>query len=174
MSEPILKWSEHRLLAAIQSGFPLTSRPFRDIGEQIGWSEDEVIFTLEDLCDRGIIKRMGIVVRHRELGFKANAMVVWDIPDAEVGSVGKKVGAFDFVTLCYRRERSLPEWPYNLYCMIHGRERSQVLENIETLSEGCQLQDYPRQVLFSKRCFKQHGARYFNGAANGKEHDGPS
>jgi siroheme decarboxylase len=162
MDEQILKKSEYSLLAAIQTGFPLTPRPFHDIGKKIGSTEDEVIAALGDLCNRGIIKRMGVIVRHRELGFKANAMVVWNIPDNMVSEVGKQVGAFDFVTLCYRRQRSEPRWPYNLYCMIHGRKREQVLENLTTLVTECGLQDISREILFSNRCFKQQGARYFN------------
>jgi siroheme decarboxylase len=161
MKEQMINDCEHNLLAAIQNGFPLTSQPFREIGEELGCSEDSVIATLTDLCNRGVIKRIGVIVRHRELGFKANAMVVWDIPDHAVGEMGKQIGQFDFVTLCYRRRRSPPEWPYNLYCMIHGRERGQVLENIATLENACGLDHSAKQVLFSRRRFKQQGARYF-------------
>ena len=166
MGEQTLTDPEHGLLAAIQTGFPLTSRPFQTIGEQVGWTEDQVIKTLSDLSTRGIIKRMGVIVRHRELGFKANAMVVWDIPDDLVGKIGKQVGQFEFVTLCYRRRRSPPRWPYNLYCMIHGRKRSQVLENLTSLEVGCDLENFSKQVLFSNRCFKQQGAQYFQTAKN--------
>jgi siroheme decarboxylase len=154
--------NEANLLAAIQSGFPLTSRPFQEIGLEIGLSEAEVIASLSDLSQCGIIKRMGVIVRHRELGFKANAMVVWDIPDDLVTIMGKRVGEMDFVTLCYRRRRSLPRWPYNLYCMIHGRERTEVLENLATLESCCGLEEVSKQVLFSQRRFKQQGAGYFS------------
>lgn len=162
MQEQILNDSEHSLLAAIQSGFPLTSRPFLTIGTEIGCSEDEVIATLNNLKERGIIKRLGIIVRHRELGFRANAMVVWDVPDELVDQVGRQAGAFDCVTLCYRRHRSLPRWPYNLYCMIHGRKRHQVLEKLAKLEEQCGMQRFSKQVLFSQRRFKQQGAQYFH------------
>ncbi len=152
---------ELSLLAVIQGGFPLTPRPFLEIGNQIGLSEAQVIATLADLSQRGVIKRMGLIVRHRELGFKANAMVVWDLPDDLVSVMGKRVGELEFVTLCYRRRRSLPRWSYNLYCMIHGRERSQVLDHLAALEACCGLEEFPKQVLFSHRRFKQHGAHYF-------------
>jgi siroheme decarboxylase len=161
MQTEMLNGSELNLLAAIQTGFPLTSRPYQTIGEQIGLSEEQVIAALGDLSNRGVIKRLGIIVRHRELGYKANAMVVWNVPDSLVSTMGKRVGELEFVTLCYRRKRSKPQWPYNLYCMIHGRERSEVLKHIASLETCCGLEDIEKQILFSQRCFKQQGARYF-------------
>ena len=152
---------ESNLLAAIQAGFPLVPRPFLEIGQHIGLSEAKVISLLSELQKRGVIKRMGVIVRHRELGFKANAMVVWDLPDDLVSAMGKRVGELDFVTLCYRRRRSPPRWSYNLYCMIHGRERGQVLDHLATLEACCGLEKFSKQVLFSQRRFKQQGARYF-------------
>jgi siroheme decarboxylase len=157
----IVNEKESDLLEAIQTGFPLTSRPFQDIGRAIGLSEPEVIATLKDLNERGVIKRMGVIVRHRELGFKANAMVVWNVPDEIVSQKGKLIGEMDFVNLCYLRGRSLPRWPYNLYCMIHGRQRSEVLKNIAKLESLCGMEDISKEVLFSQRRFKQQGARYF-------------
>lgn len=154
---------ESNLLEAIQAGFPLTPRPFLEIGRHIGLSEAEVISTLADLERRGVIKRMGVIVRHRELGFNANAMVVWDLPDDLVSTMGKRVGELDFVTLCYRRRRSPPRWSYNLYCMIHGRQRSQVLDHLATLEARCGLENFSKQILFSQRRFKQQGAHYFTG-----------
>jgi hypothetical protein len=87
-------------------------------------------------------------------------MVVWDVPDAEVSSLGRCLGGFDFVTLCYRRPRRLPDWPYNLFCMLHGRDRAAVLDNVAFLVERCGLQHVPHKVLFSRRRYKQRGARY--------------
>jgi DNA-binding Lrp family transcriptional regulator len=87
-------------------------------------------------------------------------MAVWDIPDEQVTEIGHRLGAFDFVTLCYRRARQLPEWPYNLYCMIHGREPQQVLDHINELITSCDLRNYEHDILFSGRRFKQRGAVY--------------
>lgn len=162
MVDLLVSDAEHRLLVAIQDGFPVTTRPFAEIGQQIGMTEAEVLAALADLKQRKIIKRMGVIVRHRELGYLANAMVVWDVPERLVGAVGKRMGAFDYVTLCYQRRPSLPLWPYNLYCMIHGRERDLVLLRVEELAVQCSLEKVHRQVLFSRRCFKQRGACYFH------------
>ena len=154
---------DERLLHAIEDGLPLVSRPFAQLGEQLDMSEGEVIARLWLLQSRGVIKRFGVVVRHHELGYRANAMVVWDIPDSQVREMGLCLGDFPFVTLCYRRPRRPPAWTYNLFTMIHGRDRDQVLARVAELVEQCGLQDIPHQVLFSRRRFKQRGARYGKG-----------
>lgn len=152
--------SETALIGAVQQGLPLVPRPFAEIGAGIGLTESEVIAGLAHLAEQGIIKRMGVVVRHHELGYRANAMVVWDIPDDRVSALGHCVGKFDFVTLCYRRPRRLPAWRYNLFTMIHGQDRDEVLSLVAQLKERCGLQDIAHEVLFSRRRFKQCGARY--------------
>lgn len=148
------------LLEAIQDGLPLTSRPFADIAEQLLLTEDGVISRFERLQKSGIIKRFGLVLQHRSLGYRANAMVVWDVPDDKVDDVAEKITAHDFVTLCYCRVRRAPVWQYNLYCMIHGRERETVEGQIAELQKSADLVNYPSTTLFSTRRFKQTGARF--------------
>ena len=159
---PQLDETDRRLLAAIQSGLPLVARPYAEIGKCIGLAEVEVIARLGHLKQAGIIRRFGVVVRHHEVGYGANAMVVWDVPDAQVHELGHCLAEFDFITLCYRRPRHLPQWRYNLYCMIHGKTREDVLSNLEWMVNRCGLQGLPHEVLFSRRRFKQRGAMYFD------------
>ncbi|BAU46936.1 protein nirL [Sulfurifustis variabilis] len=149
-----------RLIAAIQHGLPLSPRPYAEVGERIGLSEQEVIARIRALQARGVIKRFGVVVRHHECGYGANAMVVWDVPNGDVDEVGRRFARFPFVTLCYRRPRRPPEWPYNLYTMIHGRDRAHVLAQLAGLIEKTGAQAIAHRVLFSKRRFKQRGAQY--------------
>lgn len=150
---------DRHLLITIQDGLPLTSRPYAAIGEQLGISEQNVLERLTKLKQQGVIKRFGVIVRHRQLGYLANAMVVFDIPDDQVDHIGQLIGKFDFINLCYRRPRH-PDWPYNLYCMIHGKNRDTVLRQLDQLKTACGLSQYPCEVLFSRRCFKQRGAIY--------------
>jgi DNA-binding Lrp family transcriptional regulator len=151
---------QESLVTALQDGLPLTRRPYEEIGRRAGLSEDEVMEGIRDLLRQGVIKRLGVVVHHRAVGFAANAMVVWDVPDESVDEAGEWLGAQDGVTLCYRRPRRPPRWPYNLFCMLHGRNRGEVRHRIQELrSEGC-LSRRPYSILFSARCFKQRGARY--------------
>ena len=149
---------DRALLRAIEDGLPVAPRPFEQVGHAIGSEEDDVIARLGGLIDRGIIKRFGLVVRHRELGYSANAMVVWDVNDGDVDHIGETFAQIPFVTLCYRRPRRLPDWPYNLFCMIHGRDRDTVRRQIETLKATARTET-PMAVLFSGRRFKQRGAR---------------
>ncbi len=154
-----------RLVAAIQGGLPLVSRPYQQIAEQIGISEEDCIQRLQNWLENGTISRLGVVVRHRELGYRANAMVVWDITDEQVSRIGNCFAGFDFVNLCYQRPRHLPQWRYNLFCMIHGQDRNEVLQRVEQLANQC-LEDKPNyEVLFSCRRFKQRGARYHIGSS---------
>jgi DNA-binding Lrp family transcriptional regulator len=151
LSEP-----ERRLAARVAAGLPLQPRPFAGLE----LPEEEVIGTLRRWLDTGLVRRIGAVVRHRRLGYEANAMVVWDVPDGGAGDDGRRLAADPAVTLCYRRARALPEWRYNLYCMVHGRERAGVTQSIERLGTQHGMGKYPRAVLFSKRCFSQRAARY--------------
>lgn len=151
---------QRALIEAIQRGLPMVARPYAAIGEQIGLSEREVIRSIQSLLEQGVIKRLGVVVRHRELGYDANAMVVWDVPDVRVGEVGRLLGGKSYVTLCYRRPRRLPDWRYNLFTMIHGRDREQVLARVAELVRDARLESVVHRVLFSRQCFKQRGARY--------------
>ncbi len=166
-----LSENDKRLIAVLEDGLPLTSRPYLELGRRIGLEEDAVISRISRLLEMGLIKRLGVIVRHRELGYRANAMVVWDVPDEDAEAVGRCFSRFDFVTLCYRRPRRLPDWPYNLFCMVHGRERRAVLAQVDELAEACAVEGVPYDVLFSGRRFKQRGAVYssargsFEGAA---------
>jgi len=149
---------EKQLIAALQPGIDLVLRPFARLGERVGMSEGEVLTRISGWLEEGLIKRFGVIVRHHELGYRANAMVVFDAPDADVDRIGRLFAAEAGVTLCYRRSRSLPHWRHNLYCMVHGRSREEVRPVIDHLS---QLAGLPALALFSTRRFKQCGARYF-------------
>ena len=159
-AQAVLDETDQALITLIQTGLPISPTPYADIGEKLQLSEGEVIARIKSLDDINVIKRLGVVVRHHELGYKANAMTVWNIPDEAVSELGSCMGQFDFVTLCYRRPRRLPDWPYNLFTMIHGKDREDVLANIEVLAKRCNLVEVEHKVLFSTRRFKQRGAIY--------------
>lgn len=151
---------DRRLLAAIEDGLPLRPRPFAEVGRRLGWSEADVLARLGGLVEAGIVSRLGCILRHRALGFTANAMVAWDVADERVDEAGLRVARHANVTLCYRRSRRRPVWPYNLFAMIHGHARPGVEAAIAALSAEAGLSDAGPAVLFSRRCFKQRGARY--------------
>ena len=155
-----LNLHDKALITAIEDGLPLVSQPYEAVGNMIGLSETAVIERLENLIATGVISRFGVVVNHRRVGYRANAMVVWDIPDDYVADAGRSLAELPFVSLSYQRPRRLPDWPYNLFCMVHGRERTAVCDQVAALARDCDVEDVPRDILFSRRRFKQRGAIY--------------
>ncbi len=161
---------DRRLLAAIEDGLPLLPRPYLAVAGRLDTAEETVIDRLQRLIEAGVIRRFGIVIRHRRLGFRANAMVVWNVPDELVTRAGALLARKPGVTLCYERTRRPPRWPYNLFCMIHGRERPAVEARIAELAALLKDElgrDIPHVPLFSRRCFKQTGARFSTSGRGG-------
>ena len=150
--------SELALRKVLQEGLPLVARPYQHIAQQLGTNEQAVIEKIAEMKQQGLIKRFGMVLRHHELGYTANCMVVWDIPNQQVDQVALLLSAEPAVTLCYQRPRRT-NWPFNLFCMIHGKKRTQVQQQIESITHKHRL-NYPHQLLFSTRQFKQRGAHY--------------
>lgn len=156
---------ERRLVGTLQAGLALVPRPYAALAAASGMTEAAVLATLARWQAEGTVRRFGVIVRHRELGFAANAMAVWDVPDADVARAGLRLAREPRVTLAYRRARSLPDWPYNLYCMVHGRERAEVAATLAAAAARAGLGGRPHAVLFSRRRFKQTGARAARGEA---------
>ncbi len=155
-----LSADDRLLIKTVEHGLPVVSRPYAKIAQCLNTTEENVITRLQRLMDNGAIKRYGVVVRHKELGYNANGMVVWDIPDDTVEELGISIGKYACVTLSYRRPRRLPDWPYNLFTMVHGNSREEVIRKIEEIVEQCALQTIEHTILFSTRRFKQRGASY--------------
>lgn len=150
------------LARRVEAGLPLVERPYAEWGEALGRDEDWVTERIGGWLAEGRLKRFGVVVRHHELGFSANAMTVFDVPNDRVDACGHALAEQAGVTLAYRRARA-EGWPYNLYAMVHGTQRAAVMAVIERVTHAAGLACYPREVLFSTRRFKQTGARRFRG-----------
>ena len=155
-----LSGEERSVVKATVHGLPLVPAPYKAVAKNLGINEAQVISLLQRMLADGRIRRIGAVIRHRRLGYEANAMVVWDVPDPLVRVLGAKVARDSSITLCYLRARALPEWSYNLYCMLHGRSRDRVLFDLKRISAGHGLGRFPRRVLFSRQCFAQRAANY--------------
>jgi DNA-binding Lrp family transcriptional regulator len=157
---PAIDAVDRRILIACQAGLPLVERPYHAMAETVGIDPDELMRRLQALLARGVIRRIGVVPNHYKLGYRANGMTVWDVPDARVSALGAKVGALPFVSHCYRRPRHLPLWPYNLFAMVHGHDRAEVAGQIQAirdcLGDDCRV----HEVLFSTRILKKTGLRF--------------
>ena len=147
------------LAAAMEDGLPLVDRPFLALGQGLGLTEAKVLSRLETLKRAHVVRRLGVIVRHRKLGYRANAMCVWDVADDALASaIGSQLAGEEGVTLCYRRRRAA-DWPYNIYCMVHARSREEAWPIIARLDAVAGPAAEDRAVLFSTQCFKQTGAR---------------
>ncbi len=153
-----LEPGDRALIAALTEGLEIAPRPFALMAARLGRDEAGVIARVRALVAAGILPRVGVIVKHREIGYRANAMVVWDLPEAEVDRAGEALARQGEVTLCYRRVTVPGRWRFPLYCMIHGRSRGETLAALGRAAEAAGLADVPREVLFSRRCFKQRGA----------------
>ena len=150
--------TDRKLLAAIEDGLAIVRQPYGDVAKSVGLDEADVIARLKRLTDGGVVTRLGCIVRHRALGYTANAMAVWDVPDDDVDAVAATFVRNARVTLCYRRKRLPPDWPYNLYCMVHAKSRNNALAVVDNLNATAGITRNVQSVLFSTRCFKQRGA----------------
>lgn len=159
IAEKALDPVDRRIVAATQAGLPLVAKPYHQIAARLGLDPDDVMARIRRLLDNGAIRRIGAVPNHYALGWKANGMSVWDVPDKHVDEAGRMVGALDFVSHCYRRPRHLPDWPYNLFAMVHGRSRDEVSDKLVRIAAI--LGDWNRghDVLYSSKILKKTGLR---------------
>jgi DNA-binding Lrp family transcriptional regulator len=160
---------DHRVLAASLGGLPLTEAPYATLAAELRVEEEDVLESLARLETAGVLKRFGLVVHHRELGFRANGMCVFDVPDERVAAAAAALRALPYVTLCYRRLRRPPQWPYNLFCMIHGTDRAEVEAQCAEARAAAGLDHVPSAILFSQRRFKQCAGRYVTAGARPEE-----
>ncbi len=156
---------EKKVIAAIQDDIPVSARPYQAISEKIGVSESDFLKTLQDLCNRGVIRRLGATLRHQKTGFEANAMTAWQVDEDRVDEVGRKMASFREVSHCYRRN-PCSRWPYNLYTMIHARDEAACEEIARSISRATDVASY--KLLFSRRELKKTSMEYF---PNGNEND---
>jgi DNA-binding Lrp family transcriptional regulator len=155
----VLDAVDRQLIVETQGGLPLVPRPYHALAERLGLAPGDVMARLQRMLDAGIIRRIGAVPNHYALGYTANGMSVWDVPDASVREIGERIGRLDFVSHCYHRPRHLPAWPYNLFAMLHGRSRDEVEAHVRTIAQLLGAADRGHAVLYSTRILKKTGLR---------------
>jgi DNA-binding Lrp family transcriptional regulator len=148
-----------RIVRATQAGLPLVERPWRQVAERTGLSEPALVSRLQAMLADGRIRRIGAVPNHYALGYRANAMTVWDVVDEAVDALGPRIGALPFVTHCYRRPRRPPDWPYNLFAMVHGKDRAETARKIHQIEMALGRHARGHDVLYSTRILKKTGLR---------------
>lgn len=150
---------DRALIVATQGGLPLLARPYHAIAEALQMDAAEVMARLRRMQAGGVIRRLGVVPNHYALGYRANGMSVWDVADEEVDRWGASVGALVFVSHCYCRPRRLPQWPYNLFAMLHGKSRDEVEQQVTLIASLLGAHARAHSVLYSTRILKKTGLR---------------
>jgi len=149
---------EKLIVSSIQGNIPVTKRPYLAIAEKLQISEEKLLDVLNDLCERGVMRRFGATLRHQKSGFTSNAMVAWEVDEDRINSVGEKMASFREVSHCYRRDPN-GDWPYNLYTMIHARDEESCRNIAQSLSEATSATSYI--LLFSLQELKKTSMVYF-------------
>ncbi|MCW8825071.1 MAG: Lrp/AsnC family transcriptional regulator [Gammaproteobacteria bacterium] len=150
---------DRQIIEATQGGLPLVPEPYHTVASEIGIAPEELMQRMQRMLDSGVIRRIGLVPNHYTLGYKANGMTVWDLPDEKIGELGEKIGGLDYVSHCYQRPRHQPLWNYNLFAMVHGRDRSEVSEKVEQIAKLLGDNDRGHEILYSSRILKKTGLR---------------
>jgi len=151
--------TDRTIIHALQGGLPLVPAPYAAVADDLGLDETDLIARLGAMKSSGVIRRIAAAANHYKLGMTANGMTVWDIEDGQVAELGAQVGALAFVTHCYERPRALPDWPYNLFAMVHGDSRGEVEEKRRQIATLLGAACHGHDILYSTRILKKTGLR---------------
>lgn len=158
-SDAELQVLDRDIILKTQAGLPLIAEPYQQIAAELDIDAELLMQRIRIMQDDGRIRRIGAVPNHYRLGYTGNGMSVWDVPDEKVHELGEMIGALDYVSHCYHRRRFLPDWPYNLFAMVHGRSREEVIEKAQKIADLLGEHCRRRDVLFSSRILKKTGIR---------------
>ena len=150
---------DKNVIRALQGDFPLLPEPYKELAARAGVTEDVFLARVRELSEKKMIRKMGAVLRHREIGFAANALCAWEVPADRLDDVAKSMAASPSISHCYDRNTA-PGWPYNLYTMIHGHSRAECESSADTLGKENHIKN--RVMLYSKKEWKKTSMKYFS------------
>ena len=150
---------DKNVIRALQGDFPLVPEPYKEVAARAGVTEHGFLARVRELAGKKMIRKMGAVLRHREIGFAANALCAWEVPADRLDDVAKSMAASPSISHCYDRNTA-PGWPYNLYTMIHGHSRAECEAIADTLGKENHIKN--RVMLYSKKEWKKTSMKYFS------------
>ena len=150
--------ADKKVICALQKEFPLVTAPYRQMAAEIGMEEQEFLARMKRLLDSGIIRKMGAVLRHREVGYVANVLCAWEVPADRLAEIAVNMSKHAAVSHCYDRQTA-PAWPYNLYTMIHATSRAECEEIAQELGEANGVTN--RVMLYTRKEWKKTSMKYF-------------
>ncbi len=149
------------VIRELQEDLPIEARPFNALAERIGLSEEGLFEAMHSLVERGFMRRMAAILYHRRAGFRANGMGVWAVPEDDVVEIGEEMASFANVSHCYRRP-TYPDWPYNVFTMVHGQSVEQCEEELTAISRATGMTEYIS--LYSTREYKKTRTKFYTPA----------
>lgn len=152
---------QKQVLKALSKGLPICEEPYKKLAESLNLDEPLLISFIKELKDTNVISRFGMIVNPASVGYECNAIVVWDVPDEDVDEVGTLLGLQEKISLSYKRPRQMPDWPYNLFTMLHGKSQHAIITELKHIVTENDISQYPCDILFSTKTFKHSGARTF-------------
>src|SRR3972149_2515855 len=149
---------DKEFIRELQKDLEIVDKPFSKVAQNLGMTEEQIFDKLRNYEEIGVMRRFAAILRHRDVGFVANGMIVWKVPEERITDVGGKLGAFPQVSHCYQRP-VYPDWPYNVFSMIHCKSEDEAQEMAKTIQKQINVDDY--KILFSAREFKKTRVEYF-------------
>lgn len=148
---------EQNILSYLQGNIPISKEPFADIAKELSIDEDDLIKTIQNWKEQGIIRRFGAVLQHHKAGMKANAMSVWEVPEDKIEAAAAIICNYPQITHCYER-KTYPEWTYNIYAMIHGKSKKECEDIAREISKKTDIKNYC--LLYSDKEYKKESFKF--------------
>lgn len=149
---------DKRVIARLQEDLPLTRTPYADLAKELGMTEDELLSRLQWFKETVMLRRVGAVLSHRRAGYTGNVLCAWRVPADQVEEAGRLMASFPQASHVYQRP-VYPDWPYNIYTMIHGRSRQECEAVVEEIAQKTGIKEYA--LLYSVKEFKKSSMKYF-------------
>lgn len=149
---------DKEFIRQLQKDLEVVDRPFLKVAQSLGMSEDQVFEKLRYYEEIGVMRRYAAILRHRDVGFVANGMIVWRVPEQRIKEVGNMLGAFPQISHCYQRP-VYADWPYNVFSMVHCKSIAEAESMARDIQKHIKVDDY--RILFSSREFKKTRVEYF-------------
>lgn len=149
---------EKNYIRELQKDLEIIERPFLKSAQKLGITEEQLLEKVKQYENIGVMRRFAAILRHREVGFTANGMIVWKVPDEKIEEVGAKLGAFPQISHCYQRP-VYPDWPYSVFSMVHCKSIADAEDMAKQIQKQVNVDDY--KILFSSREFKKTRVEYF-------------
>jgi siroheme decarboxylase len=144
---------DNKLLFELKQGIILSMEPFNEIGDRLGINPQEVIDRVVKLQQIGIIRRFGVCIRPNDIGLFANALVAWKVPDNCIPEIGRYLAGLEEISHCYKRKPVNGRWEYNLYTVMHAKERQTIESMVDKISKTIKVNDY--KILYSLKDLKR-------------------